>query len=29
VDKAFELLTAIPGAGATVGVSELARTMNL
>ena len=29
VDKAFELLTAIPGGGATVGVSELARAMNL
>jgi IclR family KDG regulon transcriptional repressor len=29
VDKAFELLAAFPGGGATVGVSELARTMSL
>jgi DNA-binding IclR family transcriptional regulator len=29
VDKAFELLAAIPGGGATVGVSELARAMDL
>ncbi len=29
VDKAFELLAAFPGGGATLGVSELARTMAL
>jgi IclR family KDG regulon transcriptional repressor len=29
VDKAFELLAAVPGGGQTVGVSELARTMHL
>jgi DNA-binding IclR family transcriptional regulator len=29
VDKAFELLAAVPGGGQTVGVSELARTMRL